>query len=273
MTSPRSFCIYAVSDMTGRLAYTLAVAASRQFPKTNVEIVRQIRVDTAEKIRHILAEAKERDAVLVFTMVSKELSQCLLNEAQKIGVVAMDVMGPVLGTLANYFHTLPSDEPGLQYKVTQDYYKRIDTIDFAVRHDEGLHIEEIDQADIVLLGISRTSKTPLAIYLAYQGYRCANVPVVMGRPLPEQVYKMDRKKLVGLLPSMERLASMRMNRLKKLGRSESEQYAQTDHIEKEYEYARKIFSEELKGICVVEMTGKAIEEIATEILHETAIII
>lgn len=263
------FTLFAASDATGELAHNLAVAASRQFEGVSVKIVRRGRVPLA-KIPALVEEVKKKQGIILFTMVSTELRQALLAEAKKEGVVAMDIMGPALDMLAHYFHTLPSTEPGLQYKVTQDYYKRTEAIDFSVRHDEGLGLETLDQADIILLGISRTSKTPLSVYLAYHGYRCANIPVIPGIPIPDKLVEMDRKKMVGLTRSSEDLATHRSTRLKKMGRPESEQYAQKEHIEKELAYAREVF-EKLGVPLIINVGGKATEEVASEIISAMGI--
>lgn len=262
----KSFRIYAVSDATGDLANSEAVAAAGQFPGIGVKIIRRPLVTTKSEIARVVSEAKEENGVILFTMVSHDLRQLMLSEAKDQGVVAMDIMGPALDMLAHYFHKLPSDEPGLQYKQTRDYYKRTEAVEFAFRHDDGLGVETLNRADIILLGVSRTSKTPLSIFLAYHGYRCANIPVVKGIPLPKQVHDLDRKKLVGLDLSAEKLAAMRSTRLKKLGRPTSEHYAQLDHVQEELKHAHQVFSK-FKGMMVIDVTGKAIEEIAAEILH------
>jgi len=241
------------------------LSASRQFTNVKTEIVRKIRITTDEKIRKVVEEAKNRQAVILFTMVSQKMRRALLEEAQKQNVVAMDVMGPVLEMLSHYFHDLPSDEPGLQYKVTMDYYKRIEAMEFTVRHDEGLGLDTIDHADIVLLGISRTSKTPLSVYLAYHGYRCANVPIVMGQPIPEKIYGLDKKKLIGLVISREQLVSRRVNRLQAMGRPQNEDYAQESNVDNELQYAQDIFKK-LGDIRTVDVTGRAMEEIAIEVM-------
>lgn len=258
------FTIFAVSDATGELAHNLAVAASRQFEGIAAKIVRRGRI-LAAKIPVLIEEVKKKHGVILFTMVSTELRQMLLTEAKKEGIVAMDIMGPSLDMLANYFHKLPSTEPGLQYKVTRDYYKRTEAIEFSVRHDEGLGLDTLEQADIIILGISRTSKTPLSVYLAYHGYRSANIPIIPGVPIPDKLVGCDRKKMVGLTRSWEDLASHRSTRLKKMGRPESEQYAQKEHIEKELAYGQEVF-EKLGVPLIVDVGGKAIEEVASEII-------
>jgi len=190
-----------------------------------------------------------------------------VDEAKKAGVVAMDVMGPALDMLAHYFHKLPSAEPGLQYKSARDYFTRTEAIEFTVRHDEGLGLETLNQADIILLGVSRTSKTPLSIYLAYQGYRCANVPVMSGIPVPQKLAEVDRRKIVGLTIAEEKLIAFRSTRLKKMGRPASEDYAQKEYVGNELKFAHDLF--QTLGVRVVDVTGKSIEEIASEIINDS----
>lgn len=260
------FTILAVSDATGKLAYELAVAASRQFENIDVNILRRPRTGNQNAIKKVVQEAKSLNAVILFTAVSQEVRRMLLIESKQESVVAMDIMGPALDMLSHYFHKLPSDEPGLQYKATHDYFNRIEAVEFAVRHDAGLDMETLHQADVVLLGISRTSKTPLSMFLASQGYRCANVPIIEGVDLPQAMEKVDRKKMVGLTISAEELINLRTIRLKKLGRSQSELYAQADYVQKELEHAQEVYKK-LSGIFILDITGKAIEEISSEIIH------
>ncbi len=266
MANNNSFKVFAVSDATGALSYHLAQAATHQFEAVEAKIIRRGRVNSEKKIRDVIIEAKEQNAVILFTMVSQDFRRTMLSEAKKENVVAMDVMGPALDMLSHYFHSLPLNEPGLQYRVTQDYYKRTEAIDFAVRHDDGVSQETFNQADIVILGPSRTSKTPISIYLAYQGFRCANLTIVNGMPLPPVFETLDRSKIIGLTISAEKLVAYRASRLKKLGRPESELYAQTEHVEKELKHAMELFHQ--LNIQVLEVTGKAIEEIASEVIDK-----
>lgn len=262
----KKFSIIVLSDATGELANSLAIAAARQFENIDVEISRQSYISTDEDIKRVIDGAKKDHAIILFTMVGEEGRRRVLTEAKNRDVVAIDIMGPTLDTLANYFHQLPSDEPGLQYKVTRDYYKRTEAVEFAVKHDEGLGITTLNQADLILVGISRTSKTPLSIYLAYRGFRCANIPVVLDMDLPKEVYAITDKKIFGLIVSPDHLLSRRSSRLKKLGRPETEDYGQIDHIQKELEHAQKMFAQ-IPNITIVDVTEKSIEEVASEVIH------
>ena len=149
--------------------------------------------------------------------------------------------------------------------MTKDYFKRQEAIEFTVKHDDGLGLDTIGMADIVLLGISRTSKTPLSIYLAYRGYKVANIPIIRDVPMPKELLQVERTKMVGLTVSSSKLAQLRESRLIKLGRPLSEEYANINRINEELEHSRTYF-DQLGGIPMIDVTDKAIEEIASEVL-------
>lgn len=257
--------LLAVSDATGDLAVNIAVAAARQFQGLEADIRRRALINTAAKIAEVLKEAKDVEAVIVYTLVSQEMRQLLQDMSEREGVIAVDVMGPVLGTIATQVSQIPSDRPGMQYRVTGDYLRRTEVMTYTVKHDDGLGLETLSDADIIILGISRTSKTPLSIYLGYRGFKVANVPIVRNVDVSRFVYDADKKKLVGMTIEAEKLVSLRQSRLQKLGRPLSEEYASLEYIKEELSYQRRIFSE-LGNIPVINMTNKAIEEAATEIL-------
>ncbi len=257
--------IYAVSDATGELAISIATAALRQFKQEGSQVLRRARIRTSDRILKVVQEVSQNHGLIVFTLVSHELRDLLLRSAAEAKVVAVDVMGPLMETLTNFFHSAPSDQPGLKYQLTRDYLRRNEAIEFTVKHDDGQGLDTIDQADIILLGISRTSKTPLSIYLAYRGFKTANVPIIRDVTLPKILRSADLRKLVGLVIVPENLAELRESRLMKMGLPRSENYANIDFIREELGYAQKIFAE--LGKCpTIDVTGKAIEEIASEVL-------
>lgn len=265
MSENLTYQIFAVSDATGEMAMNLAFAALRQFKVENVNIVRKAKVIERQKMATVIAEAKKKHAVILFTFVGHHLRDQFIEECNNQRVVAVDIMGPVMEVFTNYLHSNPSDEPGLKYKQTSEYFRRQEAIDFTVKHDDGMGLDTLAQADIVLIGISRTSKTPMSVYLAFRGYKVANLPLVREVPLPQELDHVERNKIVGLSISSEKLAQLRESRLIKLGRPLSEEYASLDRINEELGYARKVF-EQLGNIPVIDVTGKAIEEIASEVL-------
>lgn len=257
--------IYAVSDATGELAISVATAALRQYRQENIAVLRRGKTRNLDRVAKVVQEAKDSGGVIVFTLVSPELREGLLKLARENKVTAVDVMGPVMGAFSSYFDVAPSDQPGLKYQITGDYFRRNDAIEFAVKHDDGQGLETIDQADIVLLGISRTSKTPLSIYLAYRGFKTANIPIIRNVPPPRVLASLDRRKMVGLTVSPDKLSELRGTRLAKLGLPRTESYANIEFIREELAFAHQVFSE-LGGIPVIDVTLKAIEEVATEAL-------
>ncbi len=259
------FTIFALSDATGELSRSLASSAVNQFPNHDCTIVRVPKIKDISKIGDYVIKAKECHGVIIFTFVSNEMRVEILRLSKEHQVVAIDVLGPTLDALANYFHTLPSSEPGLQYKMTHHYFKRTEAVEFTVKHDDGLGLDTISSAEILLLGISRTSKTPLSIYLAYNGFRCANIPLVKDIPLPQSILALDRSRFVGLTIDPAKLATIRATRLRKLGRPDSEQYANIETIRDEINYANRLIRS--LGAPIIDVTGKAIEETASEVLN------
>jgi len=263
--SQESIILYSVSDATGDLAVNIAVAAARQFKELNSDIRRRPLSNTEEKIQRVIQEAKNENALILYTLVAAHLRHFLMEEAKAQGVTAVDVMGPVLDNIASIAALSPSDQPGLQYQMTGDYMRRTEVMTFTVKHDDGQGLDTIDEADIILLGISRTSKTPLSVYLAYRGYSVANVPLVKGVEPPAQLKSVSPGKMVGLIIEPEKLAGLRTSRLQKLGRPLNEDYASMEYIQEEIAFQRQIYTK-LGNIPVINMTHKAIEEAATEIL-------
>lgn len=257
--------ILAVSDATGELAISVATAALRQFRQEGVAVLRRGRIRTPDRVAKVIREAGDLGGVIVFTFVSQELREYLLRLAKEADVTAVDVMGPVMENLSRYLQKTPSDQPGLKYQVNTDYFRRNEAIEFAVKHDDGLGLESLDQAEIVLVGISRTSKTPLSIYLAYRGFKTANIPIIRDVSIPQALRSVDSRKLVGLTIEPEKLVDLRGTRLARLGRPRSQDYANIDSIRQELLYAQRIFSE--LGKCpVIDVTTKATEEVASEVL-------
>ncbi|MBI2066885.1 MAG: kinase/pyrophosphorylase [Deltaproteobacteria bacterium] len=264
-TEPSTNIIYAVSDATGDLAEDLADVVLKQFGSEQVIIMRRPKVTTPEKIDQIIREAKKTKGLILFTLVSEGNRKHLLQRSAEAGIMTIDVMGPLLETFTHFFHKAPSSQPGRQYQLTTDYFRRNEAVSFTIKHDDGLGAGTIHEADLVLLGISRTSKTPISIYLAFRGYKVANIPIVIDIPLPPEVMEIPRTKIMGLTISPFKLVELRKNRLDKIGRRFTKKYADLEAIREEIACSKQIF-EKLGNIPVIDVTNKAIEEVASEIL-------
>ncbi len=256
--------IFILSDGTGETASTIVKAALVQYPDRDISLVRCKNIRNEEQIETIVDEVKARKGAVVYTVVSGNLREKIENLCQINGVPYKDLFGPLLIMLSDYFEKEANFTAGLLRQTDEKYFKRIAAIEFTVKHDDGKEVRDLDQSDIVLVGISRTSKTPLSIFLSHKGWRVSNVPIVLGVPLPNELFKIDQKKIVALTIDLEKLSKIRKNRLEKLGQDLSSDYASFQYINKELEYANEIFSKNRRW-PVFDVTEKALEETATEI--------
>ena len=256
--------IFTVSDATGTTAEGVVRAALVQFDTSTVKIIRIGEVRTIEAIRHIVKKATKIHAFIVHTFVSDELRHAMLTEGRSKNVVTIDIMGPVLARLSELLEVQPKQKPGGFQPFDSGYMERIEAIDYSVRHDDGRNVHDLDKADIVLVGVSRTSKTPLSIYLAYRGWRVANIPIVFGVEPPPNLFELPKHRVVGLIIQPERLVELRQVRVKAMG-TKSEGYADLEHIKQEVAYAYRLF-ERRRDWPLVDVTTKPIEETATEVV-------
>jgi [pyruvate, water dikinase]-phosphate phosphotransferase / [pyruvate, water dikinase] kinase len=256
--------IFAISDGTGITAERVVRASLTQFADTELTITRYGNVLSEERIREIVAEAELEGGLIVHTIVSEELRHCILNEGRMANVATIDLMGPLLARLSEQLATQPLGQPGLFNPFDPSYMQRIDAINFTVGHDDGHSIHELDQAEIVLVGVSRTSKTPLSIYLAYRGWKVANVPIVLGIDPPQELLQVPKRKAVALVVKPERLAELRKVRVEHMG-THGLGYADLAHIRAEMTYAYHIFAKR-RDWPLVDVTSKPIEEAASEVV-------
>lgn len=261
--------IYIVSDSTGETAATMIRAALVQYPQKDVSIVRCKNVRTEEQAERIVDECFERQGMIAFTMASRPLRVKLRELAAGKGIPAVDLLDPLLTTLDAYFGVASASQVGALRVVDAMYFKRIEAIEYTVKHDDGKTTSDLDKADIVLVGLSRTSKTPLSIFLSHKGWKVANVPLVLGTPLPPELAKIDQRRVVGLTIDIESLQRIRKNRLEKFGQDPGGEYASLKHISKEIEYAEQLFRENRRW-PVFNVTERALEETASEIVRVIA---
>ncbi len=258
--------VYIVSDSLGETAERVAHGAAIQFERAaNIRVERVPYVVDQEGIDRVLGRAVSGASVIVYTMVRPELRDYLAEQAESRNIAHVDVMGPVLAAFERVVQSPPRLIPGLSHRLDQEYFARVEAVEFAVKYDDGKDAKGIRDADVVLLGVSRTSKTPVSLYLANHRLKVANVPLVPEVPVPGEVFREGRLKAVGLIIEPELLMSIRRQRLKSLGLGTSAQYATMERIMVELDYAWDIFNR-LK--CpVIDVSNHAVEETATRVLE------
>lgn len=257
--------VYIVSDGTGETAASMTRAAVVHYSNFDFHIMRNKNVRTESQVDSVVNEAFKRGALIVHTVVTPTLRKYLEEKAAEKNLLQTDLLGPLLGTLDEFLDVENKNkEAGKLRSVDERYFRRVEAIEFSVRHDDGKVTADLDQADIVLVGISRTSKTPLSLFLGYKGWKVANVPLVKGTPLPDQLFEIDQKKIVGLTIDPSSLQRIRKNRLEKFGQDPGGDYANLGNIYDEIEYAKLIFQKH-KRWPVFNVTDRALEETASEI--------
>ncbi len=257
--------VYVLSDSVGETAELVIKAGLSQFNNGNYELQRIPYVENKKIIDESIQLAIEKQAIIGFTIVDPTLRQYLNEQARKMHVEAIDIMGPMLSAMERVFDKTPRLEPGLVHQLDEDYFKRVEAIEFAVKYDDGRDARGIARADIILIGVSRTSKTPLSQYLAHKRYKVANVPIVPEVDPPEELFDVDPKKCIGLRISPQKLNDIRKERLKALGLADQATYANMDRIDEELDYFNKVV--EKIGCRVVDVSNKAVEETANSILQ------
>ena len=268
--NPAELKIIIISDGTGETASLMTKAAMMQFSEGEITYTRYKNIRTQVQIESIFTDAALRHDLVVYTLVSAELRNYTQEMATKYKLPAIDILGPLLNSLAGFFESQPKSEPGLTHSVNEQYFKRIAAMEYTIHHDDGKTMEGIQDADIVILGISRTSKTPLSMYLSMQGYKVCNVPIVTGIPLQPEVMKVDSNRVVCLTIQAEVLHTIRKARLERLGKdprdSMRENYASIEHVVHDIEYATDIFRSNRRW-PIFDVSGKALEETAAEIMR------
>ena len=269
MTSPAS-TIFIISDGTGETASTMIKAAIVQYADREIHIVRCKNIRTPEQLEPIIEDVYARKGLIVFTMVSPQMRRKIVELASEKAIAAVDLMGPLLNAMDAYLGENPQDHTaGLLRAVDDRYFKRIEAIEYTVKHDDGKTLTHLDQADIVLVGISRTSKTPLSIFLSHKGWKVANVPLVLNQKPPDELFKVDQRRIVGLTIDPESLTRIRKKRLEKFGQDPGGEYANMAHIQNEIQFANELYKQNRKW-PVFDVTDRALEETAAEIIRVVA---
>ncbi len=257
--------VFIVSDSIGETAEMVVRAAASQFNSGAMEIRQIPNISDEGTIEEVIHQAMENHFMIAYTLVLDELAQFLRQEAARAGVVCVDILGPLIAAFEEASHLVPKREPGLLRKVDEMYYRRVEAVEFAVRYDDGKDPRGISLADIVLVGVSRTSKTPLSMYLAHKRIKVANVPLVPEVAPPDELFRVERGKVIGLVINPELLNNIRTERLKTLGLTGQAAYANFERILEELEYAGQIMKR--LGCPVIDVTNRAVEETASKILE------
>lgn len=261
---PAKRTVFILSDSTGDTASRVVRAALKQFMSEGLAIRRFPNVLRQSEVRSIVEEASRGPTLVAHTFASSALRQVVEDVAAEHGIRSLDLLGPLLTTLQDFLRSDPKGKPGLFHEINAEYFRKIDAVEFAVMHDDGKHLEGLEHADIVLIGLSRTGKTPLSVYLALEGWRVANVPLVGDRPLPEQVLAVPRERLVGLIIDPRRLAEIRRSRLSYIAPGTRMAYDDESSVRDEIAWCRRQFGRE--RVKMIDVTQKAIEESAHEVL-------
>ena len=263
--------IYVASDSIGETGTTLIRAAISQFDIPLSSIKRFPFVRSTAAIDGMFAQMqKEREGnepvLIVFTLVEPQLNVYMKEMGAAHNIVSVDILGGLVSTIEDLLGAAPQLKVGLTHRTTDpDYYRRIAAVEYAIKTDDGRETQNLEEADVILTGVSRTSKTPLCMYLAHQGIKAANVPLVPLSPVPEGLYKMPKFKIIGLMIKPQALHDIRLNRLHEMGASEQSSYAELGHILSELDFAQTVMRK--IGCPVIDVTGKAVEETAGKIMQ------
>ncbi|HNQ59665.1 MAG TPA: pyruvate, water dikinase regulatory protein [Bacteroidales bacterium] len=258
--------IYILSDGTGRTASYALEAAMVQFQEmkdeTKIELFPDVR--TSQQIDQIVEKASKEEALIIYSLVGEQTRHYMQTICRHYIIETVDLMGPLLMKLSAHFERQPAGTPGLYQQMNKEYFRRIDAVQFAFTHDDGLRIEELSKAEIVLVGVSRSFKTPLSIYLAYKGWFVANVPIVLDIEPPEELFRIPPHRVFALTTSALELSKLRQTRVEILN-GYAENYASFDYVKKELAWAHTIYRKQPLW-HIIHISHKSIEEISIEIL-------
>ena len=254
--------VFVISDSLGETADRVARAAASQFREQSFNISRVPYVTTKEMADEIIAEASQQNSLIVHTLVYPELRDYINRLAEENSIPCVDIMGPMLAAFGQATQDAPRLQPGLVHQLDEEYFREIEAVEFAVKYDDGKDPRGLLNADVVLIGVSRTSKTPLSMYLAHRGIRVANVPLVPEVSPPEEIFMLPKDRIIGLTISGQQLKQIRQERLKVLGLQPNANYASDERINEELEHGRKIM--ERIGCPVIDVTRRAVEETASQ---------
>jgi [pyruvate, water dikinase]-phosphate phosphotransferase / [pyruvate, water dikinase] kinase len=254
--------VFIVSDATGLTAEMVISAVLVQFREIDPVFKKFPYIKTKEQIKEILKQAEVAQGIVIYSLVSQELRSWIRREKRKTKVFIIDILGPLLERLGKMWNLIPTFNPGLLKRVSEESILLSESIDFTLRHDDGQSVDSLDHADLIMLGVSRTSKTPTSLYLSCNNnLKVANVPIIEGMKPPAQIFTLNKIQKVGLTIAPERLAFIREKRMKYAG---ANYYLDISNIKRELEYSHRIFNQ-VKGLQIIDVTNSSIEEVANKI--------
>ena len=262
---PGFFHLHLVSDSTGETLITVARAAAAQYaPLSPIEHVYPL-IRTQKQLDRALTEIETSPGIVLYTLLDRELSDRLETKCREFGVPFLSVLSPVLQLLQSYLGAESTPRVGAQHTLNAEYFKRIDALNYTMLHDDGQHTDDLESADVVLVGVSRTSKSPTSIYMANRGVKTANVPIVPGITLPPPVERLTRPLVVGLFASPERIVQIRQNRLLGLrANQDNDRYVDRQAVAEEVAFSRKLCAKH--GWPLIDVTRRSIEETAAAVM-------
>ena len=259
------FHLHLISDATGETLITVARAAAAQYARmTPVEHVYPL-VRSQRQLDRVIEEIEESPGIVLFTLLEADLVKRLDEKCRELGLPCLSILGPVLQLFQSYLGAETIHRVGAQHVLNAEYFQRIDALNFTMLHDDGQHVENLEQADVVLVGVSRTSKTPTSIYLANRGVKTGNVPLVPGIPTPPQLDTLTKPLVVGLYASPERIVQIRQNRLLGLrAHKDDDQYIDKQAVTEEVAFSRRLCAR--KNWPLIDVTRRSIEETAAAVM-------
>lgn len=259
------FHLHLVSDATGETLTALAKAAITQFE--GVEAIQHLwpLIRSTNQLEEVITHIAANPGVVLFTLVGKEVRSELLTACRRLDVPCVSILDPVLHTLGTFLGAESAGLPGRQHMLDAAYFSRIEAMDFTLAHDDGQSTVSLTDADVILVGVSRTSKTPTCLYLANRGVRAANVPIVPEQPLPAELLEVEGPLIVGLTAAPDRLVQIRQHRLLELNEGRETSYTDTTAVRDEVRAARQMF--ERHGWPIIDVTRRSIEETAAQVLR------
>lgn len=261
----KKFNIHLVSDSTGETVSSVARAALAQFDEIECEEFSWTLVRSNQQLEKIIENINENPGVVMFTLVDNTLREKLKSACKNIGVPCIPVLSRIVNELSAYWGIKTHALPGKQHALDEEYFDRVDAINYALAHDDGQAHWELEDADIVLVGVSRTSKSPTCMYLAYKGFKTANVPFVLDCPLPESLEKIRKPLVIGLTINPERLQQIRKTRLQSLNQEQHSNYIDMEYMQREIAESRKLFQKHQWP--VIDVTRRSVEETAATIMQ------